>query len=731
MAARDISPEDLAAAEALESALWAEFMAPPPTLTVTQWAEKNRVLSGKDSAEPGPYRVTRTPYAQEPMDCLSAHSAVEEVVLMWGAQTSKTTIGSNWIGYLADINPGPVMIVQPTIDMAKRYSRQRLVPMIEESPVLRRKVRENRSRDEANTTLLKEFAGGFLAIAGANSAAGLRSMPVRDLFTDEEDGYPQDVDGEGDPVQLARARQTTFSRRKHLRTSTPTTRDCSRIEAAYLASDRCTYHVACPHCGTLQPLEWGADKAYGIKWSKHQDGTPDLTTVRYICQGGGCEIQEHHKPAMLLHQAMGGQARWVAANPGAQTGRVRGFQLSSLYSPLGWLSWATIVEEWHKAMEAARTGDPSLLRVFINTRLAQTYEDQGDRADQHALRKRAEDYPLRTVPHGGLVITAGVDTQGDRLEAYAYAWGRGEESWLVDHTVIYGDPGLPETEPGSPWARLTEWRRLPMTHATGATIGITSMAVDSGGHHSDLVYRYARRHAAEHVIAIKGSSQPGRPIIGKPSQVEFNHQGRRIKGGAQVWMLGTDTAKHLLFGRMAVTEPGPGYLHTSRHLPGYVWEQITAERLATRYVKGHAKREWVKPPGKRNEALDCAVYAMAAAWHIGVSRHTEHHWAKYQARLMQPDLLAPALTLDSPEATMATVAHISQGQPEDDGVQPEQAPEPQADGPATAHANATADPPAAPTQTAPAPTPQQSTHRPPQQRPTGRHVGRGGWVKRW
>ena len=195
-------PVEMLSADALEAALWREFMAPPPLLTVTQWAERHRILSGKDSAEPGPYRVMRTPYAREPMDCLSAHSPVEEVVLMWGAQTSKTTIGSNWLGYLADLNPGPIMVVQPTLDMAKRYSRQRLVPMIEESPRLRLKMRENRSRDEANTTLLKEFPGGFLAIAGANSASGLRSMPVRDLFTDEEDGYPMDVDGEGDPVQL-------------------------------------------------------------------------------------------------------------------------------------------------------------------------------------------------------------------------------------------------------------------------------------------------------------------------------------------------------------------------------------------------------------------------------------------------------------------------------------------------------------------------------------------------
>ena len=203
MGARD--DLDLVDAELLVGNLWREYLAPPPLTSVTEWAERHRVLSGKDSSEPGPYRAARTPYACEPMDCLSQHSPVEEVILMWGAQTSKTTIGSNWLGYLADTNPGPVMILQPTIDMAKRYSRQRLSPMIEESPALRKKVRENRSRDEANTTLLKEFPGGFMAIAGANSAAGLRSMPVRDLFLDEIDGYPMDVDGEGDPIALAEA----------------------------------------------------------------------------------------------------------------------------------------------------------------------------------------------------------------------------------------------------------------------------------------------------------------------------------------------------------------------------------------------------------------------------------------------------------------------------------------------------------------------------------------------
>lgn len=316
MSARDL-PEHIARAAALFDGLTREFLAPPPILTVTEWAERHRIMSAKDSAEPGPYRIARTPYALEPQDALSATNAIEEVVLMWGAQTSKTTIANNWIGYLIDTQPGPLMIVQPTLDMAKRYSRQRLAPMIEESPALKRKVQLNRSRDDANTTLLKEYPGGFLAVAGANSAAGLRSMPIRDIVFDETDGYPLDVDGEGDPIALAEARQTTFARRKRLKTSTPTVRDFSRVETAYLKSDQRRYLIACPHCGEHQALEWGATTAHGIKWHKAADGTPQPDSAHYVCQHHGCIIEEHHKATMLLCRELGGAAHWQPGNPGA------------------------------------------------------------------------------------------------------------------------------------------------------------------------------------------------------------------------------------------------------------------------------------------------------------------------------------------------------------------------------------------------------------------------------
>lgn len=653
MGARDLGP--LLDADVLVGDLWRQYLAPPPRLNVTEWAERHRILSGKDSAEPGPYRAARTPYAREPMDCLSQHSPVEEVVLQWGAQTSKTTIGSNWLGYLADVNPGPVMIVQPTIDMAKRYSRQRLMPMIEESPRLRERVRDNRSRDEANTTLLKEFPGGFLAVAGANSAAGLRSMPVRDLFLDEIDGYPLDVDGEGDPIALAEARQSTFSRRKRLKTSTPTTKGFSRIETAYLASDRSRYHVPCPHCGERQALEWGADKPHGIKWDRDPDTGAALPgTVRYVCAHCGGEIREHHKPAMLA------AGTWVAEAPGAAGGKVRGFHLSSLYSPLGWLGWAELVTEWERATAAARTGDITLLRAFLNTRLAETFEQDGDRADEHALRKRAEDIPLRVVARGHYVMTLGADVQGDRIEAYLWAWGRGMERQLVDRAVFYGDPAVPEGEPGSPWTALTEYRRTPVLQASGKPVPLLAGMIDSGGHHTQAVYDYARRHQHAHIYPVKGSSIGGKAILGKPTPQDINWRGSRLKGGIKLWPIGTDTAKAEIYGRLRLTQPGPGYVHLSRHLPPEVFEQLTSERLVTRYVKGRPRLEWVKPAGRRNEALDCAVYALAAAIFAGIDRWREGDWAKWEARVEERDLFdqtdAPRTAEDrtgQPDATVA------------------------------------------------------------------------------
>ena len=707
MGARDL-PDDLARANALVSAMFAEFMRPPADLTVSQWADRNRMLSGKASSEPGPWRTDRTPYLRQIMDDLSARSTVQEVVVMFAAQLGKSETGNNWLGYIIDNEPGPVMIVQPTTDMAKRFSRQRITPMLEETPVLRRKVRENRSRDDANTTLMKDFAGGVMVVSGANSAAGLRSMPVRYLFLDEIDAYPLDVDGEGDPVALAEKRTSTFARKKVLKVSTPTTKDFSRIESAFDQSNATHYHVACPHCATPQVLEWGTSKPHGLRWDKNEDGTPQLGSVRYVCAAHGCEIQEHQKPAMLA------SGQWVPSRESARPGKLTGYHLNALYAPLGWVSWADLVQQFTEAAHAAKMGDISKLKTFTNTVLAETWEEQGDKIATHELARRAEDYALTTVPWGGLVVTAGVDTQGDRLEAYAWAVGRQTERWLVDHKIFYGDPSLPEEQPNSPWAALTEWRRTPLTHASGAAITIAACCVDSGGHHTQQVYHYSRRHQAEHVIAIKGSSQANKPVLGKPTDVEVNYKGQRLKRGARVWPVGTDTAKSIIYSQLRVGQVGAGYVHFSRHTPGYVYEQLTAERLVTRYHKGRPKLEWIKPAGRRNEALDCAVYSLAAEHYLGVPKYAEHHWAKAEGRLRQRDMLDaeqppknPSLPLDKNAATIGPVAVDENPQ----------------------HTQAVNEPPQSPADAHTAPVPPMAQARP-SKLPALPRKG-GGWIKKW
>jgi phage terminase large subunit GpA-like protein len=632
-------------AELLSSELWDEFARPPANLTVSQWADKNRMLSGKASSEPGPWRTDRTPYLRQIMDDLSARSVVQEVVVMFAAQLGKSETGNNWLGYIIDNEPGPVMVVQPTTDMAKRFGRQRITPMLEESPKLKAKIQANRSRDDANTMLMKDFAGGVLVISGANSAASLRSMPVRYLFLDEIDAYPLDVDGEGDPVALAEKRTSTFARKKVLKVSTPTTKDFSRIESAYDTSNAARFHVACPHCGEGQPLEWGTDKPHGLRWNKDDVGAPLLGTIRYVCQANGCEILEHQKPAMLA------SGKWVSTRTSSRPGKLTGYHLNALYAPLGWVGWADLVQQFTEAAHAAKMGDISKLKTFTNTVLAETWEEQGDKIATHELARRAEEYLLTTVPWGGLVITAGVDTQGDRLEAYAWAVGRQNERWLVDHRVIYGDPSIGEDQPNSPWATLTEWRRSQFKHASGALLPLSACAVDSGGHHTQQVYHYSRRWQSEHVLAIKGSSQSSKPVLGKPTDIDVNYKGNKIKRGARVWPVGTDTAKSIIYSELRVLEHGAGYRHFSRHTPSYVYDQLTAERLVTRYYKGRPKLEWLKPTGRRNEALDCAVYSLVCEHYLGVPKYAEHHWEKIEEKLEKH-----RLQLDSENATIVPVA---------------------------------------------------------------------------
>lgn len=583
----------------------------PTRRTVTQWADDKRILPSKGSAEPGKYRSARTPYMREIQDCLSSLSPVEEVALQAAAQTGKSEAGNNWVGYVIDEAPGPMLVVQPTVDNAKRYSKQRISPMIHETPSLRDKVAANRSRAGGNTLLEKEVPGGIILLGGANSAAGLRSMPIRYLFADEVSNWPDDVDGEGDPLELAQERTNTFGRKRKLfKCSTPGVRDFCRIEAEEKKTDGRRYHVPCPHCGCMHQLLWA-----NFRIPKDNDGKPIHRRAHMVCPDCGGVVEERHKTDMLS----GG--KWTVTRPENLDHSRRGYQISALYSPVGWKSWARISRQWSEAQ-----GNPTKLKAFVNNVLAETWEEEySARLDGDAVAKRAEFYDLLTVPEGGLVVLAGIDVQPNRLEVVQRAFGVGEESWLVNYTVIHGDPSA-----GEVWAQLLNVLDMEFRHASGARLTTYAACVDSGdGNLVNEVYLFARQHRARHVLAIKGISG-ARPAIGAPTKQDINLRGQKMKRGALMYPVGVDGIKSTIYGRLKRAEPGPGCMHFPVGLPTEFYAQLTAERQVVKFTRGMPKRVWTKKDGDRNEALDCEVYAYAGL-HFAYSRHNRATFWKQMA----------------------------------------------------------------------------------------------------
>jgi len=564
---------------------FARGLAPEPMLTVSEWADEFRFLSTTASAEPGRWRTDRTPYLREVMDCLSPSSTIERVIVMSGAQIGKTECGNNWIGYVVHRCPGPMLMVQPTVELAKRVSKQRIAPMIDSTPVLKERVAEARSRDSGNTVQVKEFDGGLLIITGANSGAGLRSMPIRFLFMDEIDDYPGDVDGQGDPVALAEKRTSTFARRKVLLTSTPTIKGLSRIEREFLESDQRRYFVPCPHCGHMDYLIWSGAEHHRIEWEERRPETAHL-----VCGACGEKVEERFKGQMLA----GGEWRPTVESGG----KTAGFHLSALYSPLGWKSWAECVSEFLAVRE-----DPFRLKTWVNTVLGETWEERGDSVAPGSLMARLERYPAE-VPNGVGALVAAVDVQGDRLEAVVKGYGAGEESWLIAFTQIHGDPAREQV-----WRELDQFVGQTFQHENGQRLKLDCTVIDSGGAHTEQVYRYTKARAGRSVFPIKGGSIVGQPLVGRPSPKNRYH--------VRLWVLCVDTGKDIVLSRLRIPSPGPGYCHLPEWVDEEYVEQLTAEKAIRKYVKGRgAVREWVKTR-ERNEALDLEVYALAALYILG------------------------------------------------------------------------------------------------------------------
>lgn len=619
---RQASIESYDGVEQVEEA-WASGLTPDPDFTVSEWADHYRVLSSKSAAEPGRWRTARTPYLKSIMDDLSPQSPVQRVIFMKGAQVGGTECGNNWIGYVIHMAPGPMMAISPTVELAKRNSKQRIDPQIDETPELREKIKPARARDSGNTILSKEFIGGLLVMTGANSAVGLRSMPARYLFMDEIDGYPGDVEGEGDPILLAERRSATYSRRrKILLVSTPTVKGISRIQREFDNSDQRYFHVPCPHCQHSQPLRFTQ-----LRWP---EGKPQ--EAKYECENCNELISEHHKTEMLAN------GRWVASKEG--DGRTVGYHLSSLYSPVGWFSWGDAAEMFENAQ-----ANPDLMKGFVNTVLGEPFEEEFDAPEWQRLYERREHYPMGVVPEGGLFLTAGVDVQKDRLECEIVAWGRNKESWSVDYHTLEGDTARQDV-----WEKLEGLLRKDWPHASGATLPIRVMAVDSGYATQD-VYAWAKGHpqaswggsgaragAPRTVVAVKGRDTETALIL----SVSKADTGSK-KRGLRVWNVSGPVAKVELYRWLKLERPteeamaeGAEYPAGSCHFPEYAEEyfkQLTAEKRVIKLHKGFPRASWEKDPTRRNEALDCRVYARAAASIYGLDRFGDRQWQQMEVAL--------------------------------------------------------------------------------------------------
>lgn len=546
----------------------AKTVAPPKQLTVSQWADSYRQLSSEASAEPGKWDTSRAPYQRRIMDAVS-DSQVDEIVVMTSAQIGKTEILLNILGYYIDYDPSPMMYLQPTLEMAEAFSKDRLAPMIRDTKVLTNKVGDPKSKNSGNTLLHKTFPGGHITMAGANSPSSLASRPIRVLLADEVDRYPVSAGTEGDPLLLAAKRTTTFWNKKKIYVSTPTIKGASRIETEYENSTMEEWNVYCPSCGELQPYEWGR---------------LNFDSVTMTCRCCGALHTEHEWKAR--------EGQWIARFPER---RKVGFHLNELASP--WKKWGEIINDFLEAKKTTET-----LKVWINTSLGESWEVQGDGADEQVLFDRRENYGCQ-VPEDVLLLTAGIDTQDDRFEIEVVGWGEGEESWGIQYKTIYGDLHKSEV-----WNELDEYLQTEFSYEDGRKIKIACACQDSGGHFTQDVYKFTKPREIRKVFAIKGKGGESIPFIHTVS--------RNNREKAALFTLGVDAGKETIISNLKIESEGAGYCHFPTEFDrGYgvdFFKGITSESMVITEVNGVPRAKWVKKSGVRNEPLDVRNYAMAA-----------------------------------------------------------------------------------------------------------------------
>lgn len=567
-------------------------MKPPENLTVTEWAEKRRRLSTESSAEPGPWRTTRTPYLREPMNAFT-DPRVRRIVMVAASQVGKSELENNIIGYIIDEDPGSILYIHPTTIDAKEYSKLRIAPMIRDCPTLRRKVAAPKSRDSGNTVLQKTYPGGILTMCGSTEAHALASKPIRYVLGDERDRWAPSAGNEGDPWGLAMARQTTFYNAKAVEVSTPTVKNVSAIADSYAEGTMERWKSKCPHCGEYHEIQW-KDIRYEYETKEvNQKKTYKVKSIMYVCPGCAAvsdEVTMKRQPA-----------QWEADNPDAYAQGVRSFWLNAFVSQ--WASWESIILKFLNAV-----GNSRKLQVVYNTCFGELWEDRGELEDEDSLMARREEYSAE-LPDGVLVLTAGVDTQDNRMEYEVVGHGHFGETWGIEKGIVMGRPDDEKT-----WAKLDEvlFDRV-FRFADGLGLRLSMTFVDEGGHFTQDVRLQCRARIGRKVFCIKGMSGPDRPYTAPPKQMKIIVNQKTV-GACWQYQIGVDSGKVMIMDNLSVKSPGPKFCHFPKKdcYGAAYFAGLLSERLE--YDAGK-KQPWVwkKIPGhERNEALDCRNYALAA-----------------------------------------------------------------------------------------------------------------------
>jgi phage terminase large subunit GpA-like protein len=578
-------------------------VAPPPNITISQWADTYRYLPTEGAAKPGRWDTSRAEFQREPMDVIT-HPDVQKIVIVGPSQLLKSEILLNAYGYFMHLDPCPMMMVQPDTKNAEEFSNDRIASMIEATPVLRERVYKRRGgqSDKKSSKHNIGFPGGYLAVASANVPASLASKPIRILGLDETDRYALSSGDEGDPIEIATRRTTTFWNAKVLSVSSPGLLDESLILADYSQSDQREYYIPCPLCGEMQTFQMGdKDTDYGLKWEAN-----DPSTVYYLCVGCRRGIFEADKKEAIR------RGQWLAHAP---FNGVAGFKINALYSP--WFSWEKLIQEFIRVKD-----DPKKLQVFVNTRLAEGWEERGESVSDDSLMARREIYPAQ-VPRQAFVLTCFVDVQKDRLEALVQGWGKGEENWTIEHAVFWGDPDEDE-----PWNELESYLGRQFMHESGIRLPLSVTLIDSG-YKAQRVYSFVKKMDNPRICATKGREGWGLPVIAYPSTKRTGKDERKV----DLFMIGVDEAKDSVMKRLRKKPGGPYTYHFPKRedaLDDEFFKQLTAEKIViSKDKRGFRTRVW-KKKRDRNEIWDMAVGNFAALQML------PPNWQDWEALIVPP-----------------------------------------------------------------------------------------------